>query len=637
MFGYAGTILRVDLTKEKIKKRSLPKEWCAKFIGGSGINDYILWKEVTPKIKPLDPENRLIFGVGPLGGTNVPLGTKIRVTSLSPLTGLFGDSSSGGFWGSELKYAGYDHLVVQGRSTKPVYLLINDDQVEIRDAKHLWGLDVHETNNMLEKDLGKEYKVASIGPGGEHLARTANIIFDRHRAAAKTGMGCVMGSKNLKTIAVRGTKGLKIAKPEEVAKISEEIERYISPSVSKGAHERVASLSTIGTLFLIPFYNEIGCHAVRNYQDVVYDKADLLDPINFADNYKIRNISCSTGCPIHCTVYWKIKKGKYRGEMGPKPEYIHTASLGILLDIADWSAICHFQNLVSKYGLDSTETGTSIGLLMELQQRGILTPEDTDGISMDWGNVDSVEEIIRKIAYREGIGNVLADGTLHAAKRIGRGAERYICHSKGLCEVEDVRPNPRWALAYAVSSRGADHLKALAMVDKHGRTDLSEKLYGGPEGGDPTSPKLKGVAVKYDEDFVAVVNSLGICLFNAMELFHQEKYMFMHDYAPLFAAVTGIKISPEEFASCGERIVCLEKSFNARLGISRKDDTLHGRWMWEPCPSGPGKGMKVEDYLEDCLNEYYNARGFNVKTGLPTRKKLEEIGLKEVTEQLQLD
>jgi aldehyde:ferredoxin oxidoreductase len=291
---------------------------------------------------------------------------------------------------------------------------------------------------------------------------------------------------------------------------------------------------------------------------------------------------------------------------------------------------------MSRYGLDSTETGTTIGMLMEMQQRGLLKPEDMDGISLDWGNSDSVMEMIRKIAYREGFGNILADGTVEAAKKIGKGAESLICHSKGLCEVEDVRPNPRWALAYAVSTRGADHLKSLVMVDKHSRRDLSEKLYGGPEGGDPNSPTLKGVAVKYDEELDAVINSLGICLFNAMELFHLGKYIFIQEYAPLFTAVTGIRVTPEEFARCGERIVLLEKSFNVRLGASRKDDTLHGKWMTVPCPNGPGKGMKAEDYLSSCLDEYYRSRGFDVKTGLPTIAKLKEVGLEEVAKQLPL-
>jgi len=633
-YGWAGTILRIDLSKMKVTKQPFPLEWRVRFLGGSGVNDWILWNEVGPDVGPLSPDNRLIFGTGPLTGTILPLGSKTRVTTRSPLTGIFGDSSGGGLWSSELKYAGYDHIVVSGKAKEPVYVFIDDDDVEIRDATNLWGHDVYETDDMIKEEMGsEEFRTASIGQAGENMVRFANVMFDRYRAAAKAGAGCVMGSKNLKAIAVRGSKGVKIAKPKEVERISEEIGSSLNLNLSPG----IAYFAKYGTTFLCVFYNEIGCNSVRNYQDVIWEEASNL-PDEFIEKYVIRNLSCSVGCTTHCSHWWKIRDGRYAGETGANPEYIVMESLGIHLGVSDLRAILHFQNMVNRYGLDATETGTGIGLLMELWQRNIITGDDTHGVPYNWGDVKVIEDTIENIAFRKDIGDLLADGTVNAAKKMGRGAEKYVCHSKGLTEVEDVRPHPHWALAYAISTRGADHLKAHCQIDKHGRTDVSERLFGTPDVGYALSPKNKAKSVKYHEDFWAIVNSLGVCAFHPLSLMLKKdpkRALGIEDYAKIFVSVTGVEMSQEDFVKCGERIVCLEKAYNARLGISRKDDTLHGRWMWEPCPSGPGKGMKAEDYLEACLDEYYVERGFDVETGLPTKEKLEVLGLKEVSKWLE--
>jgi len=287
--------------------------------------------------------------------------------------------------------------------------------------------------------------------------------------------------------------------------------------------------------------------------------------------------------------------------------------------------------------MDATETGTSISLLMELWQRDIITETDTGGIRYQWGDVETINETISQIAYHQGVGELLANGTVATARKIGRGAEDYVCHAKGMTEVEDVRGFPQWALAYSISSRGADHLKAHGQMDKQGRQDISQRIFGVPDVGNPTSPSYKGKSVKHNEDFEAVINSLGICMMNALSLslkFDVKQAVDVADYAPIFGAVTGVELSKEEFLRCAERIVCLEKAYNARLGISRKDDILHGRWMHEPCPSGIGKGMKCADYLNDCLDEYYAERGSELKTGLLTRDKLIELELKNIAEEL---
>ena len=631
--GWAGNILRVDLSADRISIEPVPENWRTSFLGGSGINDRILWNEVPPEVEPLSPENRLIFGVGPLAGTRIPLGSRTHLTTRSPLTGIFGDSNSGGFWGTALKHAGYDHLIIQGRAEKPVYLWINNDEIEIRDARHIWGTDVYQTTGTLEAELGRDISVAAIGPAGENQVRFAAVMFDRYRAAAKTGTGCVMGSKNLKAIAIRGNKSISVARPEEVRRISESLRRKLDINLSRG----IASFAKYGTTFLASLYNRLGCNSVRNYQDVIFDGIEEMSPDKFVNEYVTRNIPCSMNCPIHCAHRWRIPSGPYEGEEGNKLEYIVMNALGMHLGVGKLEAVLHFQNLANRYGLDATETGTSIGLVMELWQRGLITGHDTGNVRFEWGNVQVIEETMGQIAMRQGIGELLADGTVSAAKKIGSEAEQYVCHSKGMTEVEDVRGFPHWALAYSISTRGADHLKAHGQLDKQARHDVSKRLFGVPDVGDHTTTSYKGKSVKYHEDFQAIINSLGICMMNALSLsikYKPQEAVHMADYAPIFSAVTGVDLSAEEFRQCAERIVMLEKAYNTRLGISRKDDTLHGRWMNEPCPDGAGKGMKAADYLDTCLDEYYQERGFNPATGLPRIGKLQELGLGATAEEL---
>ena len=377
--GWAGNILRVDLTEGKVTSEPLPESWQTQFLGGSGINDWILWNEVPPEVEPLSPENRLIFGVGPLAGTLIPLGSRTHVTTRSPLTGIFGDSNGGGFWSTMLKYAGYDHLIIQGKADKPVYLWITDDQVSIRDAAHLWGQDTYQTVGTLKEELGEEVAVAAIGPAGENQVLFANIMFDRYRAAAKTGTGCVMGSKNLKAIAVQGTNSVTMARPQEVRPLAEELRRRLDINQSRG----IASFAKYGTTFLTTLYNELGCNSVNNYQDTVFQGVEDIHPDKFVDEFVQHNISCSVNCPVHCAHHWEIPQGPYKGEVGSKIEYIIMDSMGMHLGVSDLAAILHFQNLLNKQGMDATQTGTSIGLMMELWQRGIITAADTAGPRLD--------------------------------------------------------------------------------------------------------------------------------------------------------------------------------------------------------------------------------------------------------------
>lgn len=617
------------MTSGKVFKQPLKREWQRLFLGGSGINDWILYNEVPPPVSPLSPENKLIFGVGPLAGTPFPLGSKIKITSKSPLTGIFGDAAAGGSWGVSLKHAGYDHIIIEGRSEKPVYIWIDDDYVEIRDAKDLWGKNVFETNDIIKEDLGDtEISVAAIGNAGENLVKFASIIIDRCRAAGRSGLGCVMGSKNLKAIAVRGHKSIKIANPSRFDEYCQIARERLDPR----RNPLLKVLSTYGTAGLLPLYNQIGCLSVKNFQDVSWDKINKFD-LNevFLKRFIRRPLACSPNCLIHCSHWWEINEGRFAGEKGEKIEFVVLDAFGPNLDNDDIASIFYIQNLINKYGVDAIETGTVIGLLMECWQKGIISEKDTDGIRYEWGDVDAIIETIRKIAYRDGIGNLLAEGTLNVAKKLG--CENFVCHAKGMTMIEDVRAFPHWALNYAVSTRGADHLKGYSIIDKAGRQDISEALFGDPGAGMSHSPRLKGVAVKFFEEFLQMCDALGICKLVATRLLmpaDPKDILGMEYFSLVFSSATGLEMSPKEFAESCERIVVLEKMFNVRLGVSRKDDTLGYRWMYEPCPSGPGKGMKAADYLDTCLDEYYEARGFHVKTGIPTKTKLKELKLESL-------
>jgi aldehyde:ferredoxin oxidoreductase len=629
MYGYAGAILRINLTNKKISKQYCKKSWQRMFLGGSGINDWILYNEVEPHVSPLDPQNRLIFGVGPLAGTIFPAGSKIKITTRSPLTGMLGDAASGGTWGVQLKHAGYDHIVVSGKSEKPVYIWIDDDNVEILDANLIWGKDVFETNDIIKRDLGdQEISVAAIGQAGENMVKFASIIIDRYRAAGRTGVGCVMGSKNLKAIAVRGYKAIRIADPMKFEKYCQIARERLDPR----RNPLLKTLSKYGTIGLLPVYHEIGCLSVKNFQDVSWDKIDSFDVEEvFLKKFVKRSLACSPNCLIHCSHWWQIKEGRFAGEEGEKPELVISISFGPNLDNADMASILYIQNLINKYGVDSIETATAIGLLMECWQKGIISEKDTGGTRYEWGDVEVIIETIKKIVYREGIGNLLAEGTLNAAKKLG--CENFVCHAKGMTMIEDVRAFPHWALNYAVSTRGADHLKGYSMIDKSGRTDISEALFGDPGAGIAQSPRLKGVAVKFFEEFLQMCDALGICKLIATRLLipaDPKDILGLEYFSQVFSSATGIEISSKEFAKSCERIVVLEKMFNTRLGVRRKDDILGYRWMKEPCPSGPGKGMKAEDYLETCLDEYYEARRFDLKMGIPTKTKLKELELENL-------
>lgn len=629
MYGWAERILRIELTRGKVFKQPLPNEWKKKFIGGRGINSYLLFNEVSPEIGAFDPENRLIFGVGPLTGTLAPASGRFTVTAKSPLTEILGDANCGGFWGPELKYAGYDQVVIEGRSKKPVYLLIDDDHVELREASHLWGRDTWETQDMIREELGdQKIKVACIGPAGENLVRFACIITGLKNAAGRTGMGAVMGSKKVKAIAVRGTQGVKIARPNEFQEICKKIHNVIREQPVYGTFTR------FGTLFLMEMVIEQHELPVRNWQTIPPQESSQVTGEEFISKFAPRP-RCCFGCPLHCNHFYVIREGPYAGSFGEGPEYEATAALGPRCGNFDYSSILELNNQCNKYGLDADSTGTLFSFLMELFQRRIITKKDAGGMEFLWGDYETMLKTIPMISNREGVGNLLAEGVFRVGQRIGKGAEKYALHIKKLCMPScDLRGNKGYVLAYCTSTRGADHLRGLPTLSAQasGLKEFVEKTFRTTKVFDDSSFEGKAAATIWYEHLLAVTDCLELCKF--VTIWQCFPLMF-EEFARLLFAATGVSMSEKQIMKVGERIINLEKAFNLRHGITRKDDYPPRRFLEEPIIGGPKKGWFIsrEEY-DRALSEYYELRGWNRKTGIPTRKKLAELELEDIAKNL---
>jgi len=630
-YGWTGGVLRVDLTKNKVTKIELNKEHAKNLIGGRGINSKILFDETKQGIDALSPENLLIFGTGPLDGTLSPSSGRYTVTAKSPLTGILGDANSGGFWGPELKFAGYDHIVVKGRAKEPVYLWVDDDQVEVRRGTHLWGKDTWETDKAIKQETGdNSIQVACIGPAGEKLVRFACAVNNLSRAAGRTGMGAVMGSKNLKAIAVRGTKEISIARPKAFEKAAKEIREQIH------SDPYYKMLRNLGSNLLVITLNRVGNLGYRNSQSGTWDEAMKVSGEALLEKYVVRHKSCF-GCGIQCSRYYLVQDGEYKGTKGEGPEYNTIQAFGPSCGNADLASILYANNMCNKLGLDTISAGNAIAWAMECYQRKILTKEDTGGIELDWGDHNTINELIEKIGRREGFGDILAEGTLKAAMKLRKGKE-YVIHSKGNPWTgSDQRSKKGGVLAYITSTRGADHLRGLPCAEE-AITVLSpevyQKLYGIEKIGDPTSTVGKAPLVIWNENLCAVADALEICKFSTAWFLVFRGARFK-ELSELFSAATGIDMNEKDMVKVGERIINVERAFNVREGISRKDEKVPKRFM-EPSPSGRYEGHSTKPQeLKVMLDEYYKLRGWEVATGIPNRKKLEEIGLRDEANELE--
>lgn len=645
-YGWAGTILRVDLSTNKITKQPFPEEWKEKFLGGRNLNSKILFDEVPPGANPLGPENKLIIGTGPLTGVLGPATGRFTITSKSPLTGIHGDSNAGGDFGPEIKYAGYDHIIISGKAESPVYLWIDDDQVEIRDASHLWGKTVFETDKTIRvDDIGDlEVKTLIIGPAGENLVRFACPIANLYRAPGRCGMGAVMGSKNLKAIVVRGSKSIKVAKPKEYLE-------YLNELFTKIYQAAIYPIwSKFGTTTLVEPKQQLGEISVRNKQETYWmdEKVEEICGETFLSKFVVKSKACFS-CPVHCSHGFVIKEGPYAGTYAEGMEWGVIGPFGNELDNPRLDAIGKAHELASQYGLDTISTGLMIAFAMELFQRGILTKEDTGGIDLNWGDHELIVKLVRKIAYREeGIGDLLAEGKRGFIQRLGeRGAEaaKYANQIKWLDELTDFRSDIGRALNYSVSTRGADHLRGRPSYSmwedndfrKYFEEKYKDKHFEFPKAKDfqlyinlSYAPITADIVI-FAETICSAADAIEICKFNTQ---WGQQSVNLPAMAKLISLATGRDISAEKLSDIVERGWQIERAFSVREGISAKDDIPYPR-SFEPIPSGPQRGKKLEKELfEELLQAYYKRRGWNSK-GIPTRERLRKLGIQEVADSIE--
>jgi aldehyde:ferredoxin oxidoreductase len=611
LLGYSGRILYLDLTTGKNHTEKLNEETAKKYIGGIGLGMKLYLTNSKKGVDPLSPENPLVLSVGPLAATMFPTGGNGHAfISKSPATGCVAEAVSHGTFGTELKRAGYDAVVITGKAEKPVYLLIDDDSIELRDASKLWGTAPAETEDAIKNEIGDFYvRVASIGLAGEKLSKIACIINDKTRAAGRTGLGAIMGSKNLKAIAVRGTNDVAISKPEEFFSLVKEFhERMKGPAAQK--------YRTMGSTENLTHQNKIFCVPTRNYNDSHFEQVDSISSTVINQRFVSKIIACNS-CAMRCEHEVVIKDGPYRGTMA-RIEYDNLWALGPNCGVDKLNSIIKAAERCNYFGLDAQSAGGVVSFIMDCHEKGILTTEDLGGIDATFGNASAMLAIIDKIGRREGIGETFADGVKAAAAKIGKGAEKLAQHVKGL-EVTgyDLRCLKTAALSYAVSFRGADHNRSGAFTfDLRGKVDRLKAEAG------------RGKIVKDLENQFNLIDSLIVCK-NAKGTFYKE----LDEMARIYNATTGLGITAQELELAGERIQALARLINIREGLTRKDDTLPWKVMNQPVTDDcPSKGAVVtQDELDLMLDDYYKERGYD-KQGIPTKAKLEELGLEEYLE-----
>jgi len=642
IYDYAGRILRIDLSNKKITKEKAPEEMIMKFLGGEGLAAKILYDEVPPEVGPFDPENRVIISNGLLSGTLSPSSSRITLTTLSPATDIYGDSNSGGHFGPELKFAGYDHLVFQGVSEEPVYLWIDDDKVKLRDARHLWGKTTYETDSMIKAELGDpSIHIACIGPAGENLSAAACLMVDRARACGRMGLGAVLGSKKLKAVAVRGTKGYKIANPREHIKIC----RQLFDMILKDPYYETMG---IGSMAL----GDIGYSGKGGRSDprVRYAMTEK----NYMPDYE--NMSCKNiqeklwehemacfGCPVHCSSWTHIKEGPYEGvkgegfELGVQEDCVQMDATGLNFQ-AKWGLRCN------ELGVGIYDIGMRIAYAMCLFDKGIITEEDTGGLKLAWGDEEAILELTEQVAYRRGFGEILADGSRKAGKKIGRGAEYYSKHVKGAEVIGDLRIDYGVTLAECVSPRGACHLKGLTLITIWGndyvtleeREKFVKEEMGSPFSYNPTEPYSQPWITMYTTRLMAVLDALELCVFPSnWALYFSYR---VKDLPPLIESATGLKFTEAELIEAADRIRAVQRAFNCRLGLTREDDTP-SEVNFETSLKGAFYDQEIDmkmdrEKFEWALTEFYKLVGYDEKTGIPIRETLEKLGLEDVAEDL---
>ena len=606
--GYMGKLIRAKLSEGKVEIEDLNMDDAHAYIGGAGLGTKMIYDEVPPSADPLGPENKIAFFTGPVTATKFPTSGRYEVCTKSPLTGVWADASSAGYWAVDFKKAGYDAIIAEGASDKPVYLWVSDDKVELRDASHLWGKDSYATQQAIKEELGdKRICVLCIGQAGEQKVLISAVMNDEGRAAGRAGVGAVMGSKNLKAIAVRGKKKVQLADSDIVGEMAKKFTQELS------TNPLLEPMRTMGTAASMDTAWVTGDIPVKNWQKGLWKEGcvkiggkRMLDTI-------LRPHKPCYACPIGCSRWVKIEEGPYKME-GPGPEYETLGSFGSMLLNDDLESICHLNELCNSYGIDTISAGCAIAFAMEAYENGVITKEDTGGVELTWGNVDAIIEMTHQIGQAKGLGKLLGQGVKRASEQLGKGTEKYAIHVKGMeVPMHDPRAFHSMAVTYATGPRGACHLHGAAFIYDMG---IIAPEYGATYKGGRFDKKGKGVNAKAAQDQMSVINSLVVCQFCGLGL---APFHIVH----LLGATTGTLYRSKDIPLIADRISTLQRAFNVRCGVTAKDDILPERLL-TPTTEGSHAG-KVAN-LEAQLVEFYAVRGWN-KDGIPTKKKLAELGL----------
>jgi len=619
--AFVGQILRVNLTSGALSTEDLNPQWTRQTLGGAGLATRYLFELTSPGIDPLGPENVLIFMTGALTGTPSASASRYSIVAKSPQTGLWGQSNSGGFFGPALKWSGFDGIIFEGVSPKPVYLLLQDGEAELRDASHLWGLTVPECDDRLQSEAGRPVTVACIGPAGENLVRYASVMNNKHRAAGRTGMGAVMGSKRLKAIACAGKRQIPLYDADAFNRVTQRQREYMDESILKIGFE------AYGTNMLADMVNVRGGYPTLNWQSGTFEQIENINAQAMTDQVLVEGVRCFA-CPVACGRGTEIRQGKWQGARGEGPEYETTDTLGAMCGVDDLNAITMANYRCNEYGLDTISTGATIAFAMECYQRGILNNDQTGGIALNFGDADLVVDLVERIGRREGVGDLLAEGSRRMADWLGGGSQHFAMQVKGLeLPAYDPRAAKITGLGYVTANRGGDHMNGYIQGPTF--IDLPFLIIEESSIRDPFVADPQEARVLIDmENALSVLDSLGGCKFMGVLLSADE-------IVDLVRAATGWDFDVAEFRKTGDRLQTMARAYCAREGLRREGDTLPERLMLDPLPDGPAQGMVIDrSSLEMMKDAYYEMRGWDVRTGIPTPDKLKELDLDDLIPQL---
>ena len=595
-FGYGGRILRIDLTRGEFRIEELDPEWIKNAVGGRAANTKRLYEELDVGCGSLDPENILIFGVGPLTGSLLPASAYFTVSAKSPLTGILGDSAAGGQFAAEMKATGFDQIIISGKAPSFCYLYVTEKKAELIECSDLKGRNIVDSTEAIRREQ-KDYgvQVAAVGPAGENCVLFASIVSSGNRVNGRTGMGAVMGSKNLKAVAVRGARSLELADPLSFLDQVRGIEKDILD------HPEYKKRYTMGTTMLMSDLNGIGILPTKHFQEGICDYLDMVSGQKLAETYKVKNKSCFN-CHLHCSRYCIVPHG---GE-AEGPEFETLCSFTSRIGNSDLVFALEMNAYLNQMGMDSISTSEVIGWIMECQERGLIQPEDLGGLSLKWGEKEKIREVVRKIVHREGVGDRLAEGATKVSKSFSLEAQQLVMQVKGLDIIcGDPRGIKAYGLTYAVASRGADHLRAEPYFELTNRFEEARKRFGTEKAADRLAEEGKAALVRYSEQIALLTDSLTMCknIGLCMDVLNFERA------ADLLSSGTGVDYSGDSLRQALEESIELDHKLSRKFGTTREEDTLPLRFQKEALKEGPTKDSTVD--IRKMVEEYYDLHGWD--------------------------